>query len=1043
MGILDTAVKKPITISMALLAVMILGGISLSRLSLDYFPDIEFPGLIVSTSYDGVGPEQVEESITKIIEGAVGTTSGIDELSSTSTEGSSSVSIMFDWGTDISDAANDVRESLDWVKDALPDDASTPTIFKFSMDMRPIMSISVSGSDDLSYLYDVIDTEISERLEQVNGVANVSIRGGEQEEIHVDFSKNRLSAYELDMDTIALQMAMENRNISGGETYEGNYKYSIRTIGEFEDIEDIKNMVVTVVGNVPIKISDLADVYYGYNEDTTIVTVNQQPGLTLSITKESGKNTVQIARGVHEAIEEINEDYESKGVVLTVLRDDSEDISSSLSGVGMSMIAGAIFAVLVVMLFLWDMRSMLIIGLSIPSSVIATFVMMYFFDVTLNIISIAGLSLGVGMMVDASIVVLENIFYHRNHGMGRYTSSIKGSKEVVLSITASTLTTLAVFVPIAFAGGFTSEVFTDMALTVAFSLAASLLVAVTVIPMLTSQIKTLDKAPWLSKMESRADRVIAAIDRFYGKVLDFTLQRKIPVLVTGIVAALAIIILIGSSLGTEFFPQTDEGQIDISIELPVGTRMEYTEEIVYAFEEDVLEICGEDLETIVTRVKSGGWFLSSAGENEASIDINLVSALQRKRSVEDIQQEIRDITENYAAEFRVSSGGMGMMLGGGGALAIQIFGEDLDVSEELANDIVDLLGTLDGIEEVYIDRSDPQPEIQLTINRTLAASVGLTSSTISSAIETAFGGTTASYLREDDGSEVDIVFRLAEEDRMSIDDLLSLSIPNPLGELVPISSIVEWDTEMGPSEISRLDSKRVIDVSASFADVDTGTITAIAEQAIEENIYIPRGYDVVFGGDAEDMAETFGSLAIVFVLAIVLVFAIMASQFESLVAPFVIMLSVPFGAAGSVIALWITGQSLSVVSIAGIVVLVGIVINNGIVLIDHINQLIVENRNISSEEAAKQGGLRRFRPVTMTTMTTVLGWLPMALGLGQGAELYAPLAISMLGGLLVSYFFTLVVVPTTYAGIRNHWPMKFHEDEDMALLKKMEEKGQI
>lgn len=1026
MSIIDTSVKKPVTMLMALMAIYITAFVSLSKLSVDFFPNIEMSTLMIRTTYDGAGPEEVEKTVTRLVENAVSAVNNIDKVTSTSSEGSSIVEVQFKYGTDLDAATADVREKLDRIGNSLPDGADKPTVFKFSSSSMPVMGLGVAGSDDMFYLYDLAENKIAKRLEQVDGVANVSVMGGMDRQVHVNVSKNRLQAYGLSFATIQSALAVENQNIAGGYTYEGSYKYTIRTVGEFQSLDDIRNVIVAMKSGVPVRLRDVAEVEYSYDENSSIIRINGKPGIRLMITKESGKNTVAVANGVHKAIKELEEELPAQ-IVISPIFDSSDNIKNSIRGVVDAVWQGSLITILVLLIYLWDIRYIMIIGISIPTSIVSTFILMYAFNVTLNIISLAGLSLGVGMMVDASIVVLDNINYHRKQGMGRYSASIMGTKQVVLAISASTLTTIAVFLPIVFVQGFTAQIFRDLALTVSISLITSLIAAMTVIPMLTSQIRSTHKWSWLVKMETRFEKEHAKIDEFYSKVLLWTMKRKKLVVFGSMGAVILLIAVMFPLIGKEFFPNTDEGRFSVGVTLPVGTRVEYTDSIVKDMESKIVSICGSDLKTMETSVRGGGWFGGSS-DNQANIRVSLVSSDKRSRSLAKIMEDIRKMAEGYPAQINVRSEGMGrMMMGNTTDLSIEVQGDNLETDGKLADQLVALMKTVPGVRDAQLNSDDPSPEIEIRINRDMATRAGLTTSAVANAIETGFGGTTATVMRESDGNERDVVVQLVRADRITVDDLNSLSLQSSSGSLVPLTAVAKITKTTGPTTVDREDSTRYVSVVADVFGRKTSDVVRDIQKAVAENLYIPASCTIVYGGSYKDMQESFGQIVMMLVLAIVLVYAIMASQFESLVAPFVIMFAVPFGVAGAMIALKLTGLSLSIVSGAGIVVLVGIVINNGIVLLDYFNQLLHERMPV--EQAAVKSGVRRLRPVAMTTWTTVVGLIPMALGLGEGGELYMPLAVSILGGLIVSFLFTLVIVPTAYAGIRNRFPIKFRDDD--------------
>ncbi len=1030
-------VKRPISVFMAIFAICILGGISLSRLPVDYFPDIDIPVISVSTSYDGAGPEEVETSITRLVETAVSSVTGVTDITSTSAEGSSVVSIEFDWGTDLADAASDIREAIDRIRSRLPDEADSPTTMKFSTSMMPIMSISLSGADDLAALYELADSQIIKKIEQIDGVAQVRVNGGLETRVNVDVNLNRLQAYGLSINSIASTIYTENMNSAGGETYEGVYKYILRTTGEFEDLEDMKNIVLTVKNNVPIRLRDVADVYYGYNDSSTIVRVNQEPGLLMYINKESGKNTVSVARNIINRLEELEADL-PPGVYFQILSNSAEFIQAAIMGVVEAGIQGALVAVFVLMIYLWNIRTVSVIALSIPISIIATFTLMYFMGITLNIISIAGLTLGIGMMVDSSIVVLENIVHFRQKGHGKYTAAIDGTSEVSIAISASTFTTVAVFLPFLFLEGQEGEIFGDLASVVTISLMTALVVSVTIVPVLSARmVSESSNNRFLKPIENFTNKILDRVDAVYGKMLGVAVKHKKSIIFISLLVVFVIIGGIGLIIDKEGYPTTDEGNISVSVMFPVGTRIEYTDMMTKQIEQDIIDaidsVNPNALRFINARVRTGRGWGSASVDNRASISATIVDKADRTEPITTYLEAIRNVLSAYPAQINVrSSSNSGPSSGSSDTIEIQISGEDLDRAQELGEQIVAAISDIEGVREPEVASEDRLPEVSISINRDKAAKMGLSTSTISSAIETAFGGTTSStMLPAGFADSINIFVRLREEDRSSIDDVMRMMVQTATGEMIPISSVAEFKRTTSPSTISRIDSARITTVEATIFGRAMDKVMIDIQEAVANNVYIPNDFIVSYTGAYQDMQDSFKQLLLAFILAFVLVYAIMASQFESLIAPFIIMFSVFYGAAGTLIALLITGRTLSVSSGIGMIVLVGIVINNGIVLIDYMN-ILMHNEKISPDEAALRAGPRRLRPVMMTTLTTIFGMLPMAIGLGSGSEMNAPLATAVVGGLAVSTGFTLVIVPVAYAAIRKKFPLKDYDLRDQA-----------
>ena len=1024
---IELIVKRPVAVFMGIVAVIILGAVSLSRLPVDFLPDMELPYISIRTTYDNAGPEEVEKSVSKIIEGAVSSVNNIKEVSSSSEEEDSRVFVEFNWGSDLASATADIREAIDRIRKSLPDDAESPAVYKFSTDNIPIMEVSFYGTENLSALYNLVDNQVLTSIEQVGGVAMAEIRGGLKTQVKVDVDMNRLQAYGLDINSIVNTLALENQNISGGETYEGVYKYTLRTTGEFKNVNDIGNVVVALKTNsTPIRLRELATIYEGYDEDGDVIKVNGTPAVTVSINKESGANTVAVSDGIKKKLDTLNL---PEGIKYEVLFNSADNVNKAIKGVLDTAWQGGLFAVIILMLYLWNVRTVLIIAISIPMSIIVTFTLMYFFGTTLNIISLSGLVLGIGMMVDNSIVVLENIFFYRNNGYGKYSSAIDGTSTVALAISASTLTTIAVFLPFLFVEGQTGQMFRDLCITVTVSMIASLAVALTIVPMLGARLVTTKKSKHLIKFENFFDKHFhSKVNYVYEKVLTYSVGHKNRVLIPVICVVVSVIVVGVIFIGKEGFPESDEGQFRAQITMPVGTRKEQTSSFVDRMRKDVEEVVGKDLSRVQTRARSG------SDANRGEIRAQLIDKSQgRKLETEEYVELVRKRLASYPATINVDS--VTSMKGVGNSdssgIDIDIVGEDLTRARELANNIIAALQDVPGLRDVRLKKSDASPELNVTINRDLASKMGLNINTVANSIKTSFGGTTATRMTPEnsDVTDIDVIVRLNERDRINIDDVKRMLIPTTAG-MVPVSAVANVDKTFAPSEINRKNDSRITSITASGYGRPMNQIVEDIQAVINEKVFIPSGFTIIYSGDYEDMQEAFGQLIQALLLALVLVYAIMASQFESYIAPFVIALAIPFGFAGSLTLLLITGQTLSVYSGIGVIVLIGIVVNNGIVLIDYMNQLMHEKK-INGDAAALLAGPRRLRPVLMTSLTTILGLLPMALSGGEGNEMYQPLSLAVLGGLTVSTMFTLVIVPTVYAAIRNRIPLKDYEAKDI------------
>ena len=1027
---LELVVKKPVSVFMGMVAVLILGFVSLTKLSVDFLPDMELPYITVQTKYENAGPEEVEKSVTRIIENSVATVSGIKTITSTSKEGQSTVSVEFNWGVDLASATADIREAIDSAKNSLPDDADSPTVFKFSTDMMPMMEIAFFGTDNLGALYTLVDNQILNKIEQASGVARAEIRGGLKTEMKVDIVLNRLHAYGLNINDIVSLLSSENQNLSGGETYEGFYKYTLRTMGEFTEEEDIENTVVALkTNNTPIKLKEIGRVYQGYSDDTEIVKINGSPSVSVSVNKESGGNAVNVSKAVQKQLDNLNL---PEGIEYQILFNSADTVNESIKGVLNTAWQGGLFTIIVLMIYLWNIKIVSVIAISIPMSIIITFTLMYFMGITLNIISLSGLVLGIGMMVDNSIVVLENIFFYRNNGYGKYSSAIEGTFTVSLAILASTLTTIAVFLPFLFVQGQTGQMFRDLCITVTVSMIASLGVALTIVPMLGARLITGKKSKRLSKFENFFNKYFhSKVNFIYNKILTYSVNHKNRVLIPTLSVVFAIIIIGLIFIGKEGFPVSDEGQFQAKVTMPVGTRKEQTKSFVERMGKDIEEAIGEDLKRIQTRVRYG----SSANKGEIRVQLRDKSE-GRKLSTSKYMGLSRKKLSVYPAKISLKLITSTKIMGNSSSdgIDIDIVGEDLDRGIDLAEKILVALEDVEGLKDVRLRRDDSNPELNISINRDLASKMGLNMKTVASSIKTGFGGTTATRMTPDGSlhTDLDVQVQLNQRDRINIDDIKRMLIPTSFG-IVPISSIADIKKTFGPTAIDRKDDSRIITITASGEGRAMDRIMADVQSAVNSKVFIPSGFNINYSGDYEDMRDAFGQLLQAIILALVLVYAVMATQFESYIAPFVIALAIPFGFAGSILLLLITRQNLSVYSGIGIIVLIGVVVNNGIVLIDYMNQLMHEKK-INGDKAALIAGPRRLRPVLMTSLTTILGLLPMALASGEGNEMYKPLSIALLGGLTVSTMFTLVIVPTVYAAIRNRIPLKDYKAKDEASV---------
>jgi hydrophobic/amphiphilic exporter-1 (mainly G- bacteria), HAE1 family len=1014
--------------------ITLLGVISLTRLPVDLMPEFEQPTLTVRTSYPGVGPLEIEELITRPIEQAVSAVPGLVRIESSSSEGNSQVRLNFNWGADLSEAADDIRTRVDRMRGRLPSEVEAPTIFKFDSTALPIMQLGVEGDYDPVTLREMVEQTVAPRFERVDGVAAVAVNGGLRRQIHVELSREKITALNLGVDRIVQTLRQENQNTPLGEVFQGDSIFLLRSQGQFASIEDIRNLVMMTRDGVPVYLRDIADVRDATEPRRSFMRINGRPAVQLQVQKQSGTNTVAVAQAVHAEVDRTNR--EVPGVHLMVMQDTSTFIQRAIHNVQEHAMAGGVIVVLIIFLFLRDFRSTLIVCTSIPVSVIGTFALLYFGGYTLNTMTFGGLALGVGMIVDAAIVVLENTHRHLHMGKDKLTAAIDGSEEVWSAILASTLTHIAVFVPLLFLSGTASILFGQLAVVVMFSLVMSLFVAVTIVPVLCSQ--------WLKAPEEEAaatgpfaylfrasERFLERTDEQYRRLLHVSLAHR-PTVVASATALVVIAALLYPRLGTELLPQTDEGEVNVNADLAVGTRVERTEEALVRLEGMIREHVPEAVTLITSGGGGGGGGGGFGGRgggasgHRGQIRVQLVPRDQRNRTSDQIAQDLRrQLTGIPGVAVRANPTGgnwqMNRLFGGGGGndgrLSLEISGYDLDDARRLAQEIQIAMEGAPGIADVRIAREEGRPEIAVRVDRPKAAMLGLTVANVASTIQTNVAGTTAAQFRER-GYEYPVVVQLREADREHLADIGDVLLSTPSGQVVPAKNVMLVNREAGPVQIDRKNMERITRVNA-----ETETMLSEAVAAVQERlgqVRVPPGFAINFGQEVEEQAAAFRQLLMVLILAVLLVYAVMASQYESLRDPFIIMFSIPAASIGVVLGLLLTGTSFSMQAYIGVIMLAGIVVSNAILLVDYINTLRRRDK-LPLREAVELGSRTRLRPVLMTSIATMGGLLPMAYGVGEGGELQAPLARVVIGGLLASTLVTLVLVPAIYTVFEEGW----------------------
>ena len=1023
MSIPRTAIERPVTMFMISLVIILLGGISLTRLPVDLMPDTQMPTITVRVNYAGVGPLEMEELVTRPIEQSVSAVAGLERVDSTSSEGSANIRLNFGWGTDLAEAADEVRTRLDRVRGRMPEDADPPTVFKFDSTSMPIMGIGVEGDFDPVVLRELAQNDLSPRLERVAGVAAVTINGGLRRQIRVDLSREKITALNLTPERVVQILRTENQNIPLGEINDADRTLLLRSPGQFVRIDEIRNLVVLTRDGVPVYLRDIADVRDTTEDRRSFMRINGVPGIRMSVTKQSGTNTIQIAEGVKREIDKINS--EVQGIQLQVLDDQSRFIQRAIGNVQEHAMVGGLLVILVIFLFLRDLKSTLIICTSIPVSVIGTFALLYFGGYTLNTLTFGGLALGIGMIVDAAIVVLENTYRHLEMGKDRMTAAIDGSEEVWSAILASTLTHIAVFVPMLFLTGVSSIMFGQLAAVVSFSLAMSLLVAVTIVPVLCSRLLNAPhaqraKGGTFAAVNRRIDGALDSLDEFYARMLHKSLVHRPTVFAVGFgLFAVAMVLL--PKIGFEFQPQTDEGEIRVDAELAVGSRIERTEAVLIGLEARIREVVPEAV-MLITQAGGGGFGNSSS--HRGNIDIRLVPRDERTRSNDAISMQLRrELSGLPGVIVRARpSGGQNQMMrgmggGGEGRLSIEILGHDLVTSKRIAEDLKAVLDATPGIADSRLQREEGRPELAVRVDRDKAALLGLTVTGVANTIRTNVAGTQAAMFR-DAGNEYPIIVRLREEDRKEVSEIGDVLLTAPGGQVLQAKNLMRIDRDTGPVSIERKNQERVQRVNAETETTLSEAVAAV--QANMSQIQVPKDFAVGFGNEVEEQARSFNELRLVLILAIVLVYTVMASQYESLRDPFIIIFSIPLAAIGVVTMLLVTDTPFSMQAYIGVIMLAGIVVSNAILLVDYTNTLRHRDK-MPLRKAVELAGRHRLRPILMTSACTALGLVPMALGIGAGAELQAPLARVVIGGLITSTVITLVFVPAMYTLFEEGW----------------------
>ena len=1018
MNVYKTSVNNPITTIILFVAIMIFGGVSLSRLGIDLFPDIESNAMMVMTTYPGASAEDIENNVTRPIENVVNGVDHLKNITSTSKENISIVALEFEYGYDLDILANDVRDKLDMLS-TLPDGVSQPIIFKFSSDMFPVVMLGVTAEESMNGLYKILDDQIVTPLARVSGVGTVSIAGIPQREVQVYCNPNKLEAYNLTIEQISSAIAAVNRNTPAGSFDVGSNAYALRVDHEFEDPSEMLSLVVGYRNGAPILLSDVATINDSVQERIQEAYNNGEQGGMIIVQKKSGANSVKIAQNVQEFIKGIKGNLPSDVEIFTIM-DTSDNIISTVHSLRDTIITTFLLVMIVVFLFLGRWRATIVVVLTIPISLLAAIIYIFATGETLNIITMSSLSIAIGMVVDNAIVVLENITTHIDRGAMPKQAAIFATKEVGISVMGGTLTTIAVFLPLTMVQGMAGVLFNSMGWMVTITLTISTIAAITFTPVLCSLM--MKKNPKKAWFQGKIDAIMEKFNNFYGAILNWCVHHRKTIIIGSLAMFFVVMGVLGSMLKSEFFPVQDSASISAELQLPAGTRQDITRDLALELSERIQKSYDGILLNIGVRegqADTDNTFasLQTNGTHVISMNMRFVKKTERNIGLTEIGDGIRKIFDEYSIirKYKVTEGGGGM--GGKTSVDIEIYGYDFDTSDALAEQVAQMFRNMEGCSEVTISRDEYTPEYHVDFDLEKLARSGLDVTTASMYLRNRINGSVTSYYRED-GDEYDIRVRYDRKFRESLEDIENITIYNQMGQGIKVRDIGVVKEAATPPAITRKNRERYVTVSGVVAS--GYALSDIVEEAkLKMNdITMPSGFMWQIGGTYEDQQETFGDLFLLMGLMVILVFVIMASQFESLTYPFVIMFSLPFAVVGVVIGLAITGTPMNIMSLLGILMLIGIVVNNGIVLVDY--TLLCRERGMNIYDAVVTAGKSRLRPILMTTLTTVLGMVPMAVGNGVGAEMWNSLGMSVAWGLSFSTLITLILIPTMFASFAIH-----------------------
>ncbi len=1017
MSLYSSAVKKPVTTILVFVAVVIIGLFSLLKLPIDLYPDIDTNTIMVMTTYSGASSQDIEQNVTRPLENTLNSVEHLKHITSNSKENISIITLEFEYGYDIDVLSNGVRDKLDVVSGMLPDDAETPIIFKFSTDMIPIVLLSAQANESLPGLYKILDENVANTLARVDGVGTVSISGAPKREIHIYLDPARLEAYDLTAESVIQLVAAENKNVPGGTFDMGSDTYSLRVQGEFKDPTEMRDLVVGSKDGAVVRLSDVARIDDSVEERAQETYNNGQRGAMIIVQKQSGANSVEISNKIKKILPDIQKKLPSD-VKLDYIVDTSDNIRNTINSLVETVEYALLFVVIVVFFFLGRWRATVIIALTIPISLIASFIYLLATGNTLNIVSLSALSISIGMVVDDAIVVLENVTTHIERGSDPKQAAVHGTNEVAISVIASTLTLIAVFFPLTLVTGMTGVLFRQLGWMVTIMMVISTAAALSLTPMLCSQLLRLQpvKGKLFTKFYGPIERFLDKLDNGFQKLLGIVVKHR------WITTAGALLIFFGSMqltkfIGSEFFPTSDNSRLGITLELPVGSRVEIAKDLTERIYKDWTKKYPEidKFNYTVGQASTDNTYASmqSNGSHIISMNITLKPIKERTKSLTEVAALMREDLKKYPEldKYQVNVGGSrGGSMSGQSTINYEIYGYDLEKTDSVAQRLKRILSSVKGTADIRISRDNYQPEYQVDFDRQKLAIYGLNLTTAANALRNRINGSTASYFRED-GDEYDIKVMYDPEHRQSIEDIENILLFNAQGKGVRLKEVGTVVERFNPPTIERKDRERIITVSTVVQDRPMSDIIADAQPLIDK-MEVPSGVSINLSGSYEDQQDSFRDLAMLAVLIIILVYIVMASQFESFTYPGIIMTSIMFAFSGVVLILWITGTNLNVMSMIGGIMLIGIVVKNGIVLIDYIT--LNRERGMSITKSVLHAGKSRMRPVLMTSLTTILGMVPMAVGTGEGAEMWRPMGVAVIGGLTFSTILTLLFVPTLY-----------------------------